>query len=93
MASVTRGLEAAISARQARVCRMGLPDGALWRGQIRMTKAAGLTHRKDRDEEWALRLLEQILERDRADRDALPGAVVGKVKEAAVILRKRRKGE
>lgn len=50
-----------------------------------------MTHRKDRDEEWALQLLEQILERDRADRDALPGAVVSKVKEAARILRKRRR--
>jgi hypothetical protein len=51
-----------------------------------------VTHRKDHDEEWALRLLEQIIERDRADRDALPGAVVRKVKDAATILRKRRKG-
>lgn len=45
---------------------------------------------KRRDEAWALALLEQIIERDREDRDALPGSVVKLVKQAAVILRKRR---
>lgn len=37
----------------------------------------------------ALRLLDQILEMDLKDRDALPGQVVSKVKEAKVILKKR----
>ena len=45
---------------------------------------------KRRDEAWALALLEQIIERDREDRGALPGSVVKVVKQAAVILRKRR---
>jgi hypothetical protein len=45
---------------------------------------------KRRDEAWSLALLEQIIERDREDRDALPGSVVKLVKQAAVILRKRR---
>lgn len=46
---------------------------------------------KRRDEAWALALLERIIVRDREDRDALPGSVVKLVKEAAVILRKRRR--
>lgn len=45
---------------------------------------------KRRDEAWALALLDQIIQRDREDRDALPGSVVKLVKQAAVILRKRR---
>ena len=48
-----------------------------------------MAHVKDRDESWALRLLEQILERSREDRDALSGAAVQHVKQAATILRKR----
>ena len=46
-------------------------------------------HVKDKDELWALHYLEQIIQRDRVDRDALPGAVVKRVKEAAKIIRKR----
>lgn len=46
-------------------------------------------HVKDKDELWALALLEQIIQRDREDRDALSGSVVKKVKEAAKMLRKR----
>jgi hypothetical protein len=45
---------------------------------------------KRRDEAWALALLEKIIERDHEDRDALPGLVVKLVKQAAIILRKRR---
>jgi hypothetical protein len=41
-----------------------------------------LPHRKDRDEEWAIALLEQIVQRDREDRDALSG-------QAMVISRGR----
>ncbi|MBI4434670.1 hypothetical protein HY635_02540 [Candidatus Uhrbacteria bacterium] len=54
-----------------------------------------MPHVKDRDERWALERLEEIIERDREDRDALPGSVVKLVKDAARILRKRRehKGE
>lgn len=37
-------------------------------------------------------LLEQIVDMDRQDRDALPGSVVKKVKEALKILRKLQKG-
>lgn len=46
---------------------------------------------KDRDEAWAAALLEQIVKRSIADRDALPGSVVKLVKDALRILRKRRK--
>lgn len=49
-----------------------------------------MTHRKDRDEERAIALLEQIIDIDRQDRDALSGEAVGHVKEALRILRKRR---
>lgn len=48
--------------------------------------------RKDNDEERAIVLLQQILNIDRRDRDALPGSVVKKVKEAQTIMKKRRKG-
>lgn len=47
-----------------------------------------MSHRKDRDELWALGLLEQIVQRSNEDRDALPGQVVKRVKEACTILRK-----
>jgi len=45
---------------------------------------------KRNHEERALVLLQEIIDMDRGDRDALPGSVVSKVKEAAVILKKRR---
>jgi len=48
-----------------------------------------MPHVKDRDERWALALLKRIIQRDREDRDALPGSVVKLVKQAAVILKKR----
>jgi hypothetical protein len=51
-----------------------------------------MPHRKDRDEEWANALLEQIVARDRQDRDALSGQAVDHVKRALVILKKRRRG-
>jgi hypothetical protein len=50
-----------------------------------------MPHMKDRDERWALRLLEQIIRRDREDRDALPGSVVKLIKKAIKILRKRQR--
>jgi hypothetical protein len=50
-----------------------------------------MPHRKDRDEEWAIALLEQIVARDRRDRDALSGQAVDHVKRALVILKKRRR--
>ena len=46
---------------------------------------------KRRDEAWALALLEQVIQRDREDRDALPGSVVKLVKQAAKIMRRRRR--
>lgn len=54
-----------------------------------------MPHVKDRDERWALGLLEQIVARSREDRDALSGSVVGLVKQAARMLRQRQehKGE
>jgi len=48
-----------------------------------------MSHVKDKDELWALRLLEEIIRRDREDRDALPGSVVQHVKAAVRIIRKR----
>lgn len=48
-----------------------------------------MPHVKDKDELWALALLERIIQRDRDDRDALPGMVVKHVKTAAKIMRKR----
>jgi hypothetical protein len=45
---------------------------------------------KHRDEEWAIALLAQIVERDREDRDALSGAAMDHIKIALRILRKRR---
>lgn len=46
-------------------------------------------HIKDKDELWALGLLQQIIDRSNQDRDALSGSVVKKVKEARDILKKR----
>lgn len=51
----------------------------------------GMTHRKDIDEERAIRLLEQVVDIDRRDRDALPGSAVSHVKAAIKIMRKRRR--
>ncbi len=48
-----------------------------------------MPHVKDKDELWALALLQRIIDRDRQDRDALPGSVVRHVKDAARILRRR----
>ena len=50
-----------------------------------------MPHVKDRDELWALSLLNQIIQSSRDDRDALPGSVVKKVKDAAIIIKKRQK--
>ena len=41
-------------------------------------------------EAQALALLEEVLDLDSADRDALPGSVVKSVKDAVTDLRKRR---
>lgn len=46
--------------------------------------------RHDVDEEWAIQVLTQIVDRDRESRDALPGSVVRLVKQAITILKKRR---
>ena len=48
-----------------------------------------MPHVKDKDELWALGLLDQIIRRSQDDRDALPGSVVKKVKEASIIIKKR----
>lgn len=46
---------------------------------------------KERSEARAIALLEEIVQMDRSDRDALPGSVVKLVKQALVIMRKRRR--
>ena len=48
-----------------------------------------MTHIKDKDELWALALLERIIQRDHEDRDALPGSAVKHIKEAVRIIKKR----
>lgn len=50
-----------------------------------------MTHRKDKAEEQAIVLLQQIIDIDRRDRDALPGSAVKLVKKAQTIMKKRRK--
>lgn len=50
-----------------------------------------MTHRKDECEEWAIARLQDIINLDLADRDALPGSVVKLVKQAQVIMKKRRR--
>ena len=48
-------------------------------------------NRQDKHEERAIALLQQVVDLDRQNRDALSGSVVKKVKEALTILKKRRK--
>jgi hypothetical protein len=50
-----------------------------------------VTHRKDKAEEKAIHLLQQIIDMDKSDRDCLPGSVVRLVKQAQTIMKKRRK--
>ena len=52
-----------------------------------------MAHVKDKDELWALALLERIIQRDREDRDALSGSVVKHVKAAATIIKKRQRAK
>lgn len=47
--------------------------------------------RQDVYEERAIAMIDQILDIDRINRDALPGSAVKKLKEAKVIMVKRRK--
>jgi len=47
--------------------------------------------RFDKDEEWAINLLQQIIERSREKRDALSGHAVKLIKKAQTIMKKRRK--
>lgn len=49
-----------------------------------------MTHRKDKAEEWAISKLQEIIDLDRSDSDALPGSVVRLIKQAQVIMKKRR---
>lgn len=46
---------------------------------------------KENPERRVIELLQQIIDMDKADRDALPGTVVKKVKDAQIILKKRRR--
>lgn len=50
-----------------------------------------MSHRTDGAEAWALGLLNEIVDCDKRNRDALPGSVVKKVKEARRILIKLKK--
>lgn len=46
--------------------------------------------RQDVHEEWAIRWLQAMVDLDRVNRDALPGSAVKKIKEALLILKRRR---
>lgn len=50
-----------------------------------------MTHRKDMCEEWAIQKLQDIINLDREDRDALPGSAVKHIKAAQTIMKKRRR--
>lgn len=50
-----------------------------------------MPHRKDGAEEFAIALLQQIIDIDRRDHDALPGSAVKHVKDAQRIMKKRRR--
>ena len=52
-----------------------------------------MSHRTDGDEVWALRLLNQIIDCDRRNSDALPGSVVKLVKAARRKLIKLQKAK
>lgn len=47
--------------------------------------------RHDQQEEWAINILQQIIDLDRQNSDALPGSAVRHVKQAITIMKKRRK--
>lgn len=47
--------------------------------------------RKDEDEERAIAILQQVIDIDKRDRDALPGSAVKHVKAAQIIMKKRRR--
>lgn len=50
-----------------------------------------MSHRKDKAEERAIRLLREVVTISEADRDALPGSAVKLVKGAIRIMVKRRR--
>jgi len=50
-----------------------------------------MPHVKNKYEEWAIAVLDPIVQLSYRDRDALPGSVVKLVKDAITILKKRRK--
>lgn len=52
-----------------------------------------MSHRTDGAERWARKLLDEIVARDRQNRDALPGSVMYHVKAARRILIKMQKKE
>jgi hypothetical protein len=54
-----------------------------------------MTHpskRSDFHEEWAIAHLQKLVDLSIMERDALPGSVVGHVKDAITIMKKRRGG-
>ena len=52
-----------------------------------------MSHIKDKDEKWAMALLQQIIERSNEDRDALSGEAVKHIKIAKRILAKRQENK
>lgn len=48
--------------------------------------------RSDLHEEWAIAYLQKLVDLSILERDALPGSVVGHVKDAITIMKKRRGG-
>jgi hypothetical protein len=54
-----------------------------------------MTHpssRSDFHEEWAIAYLQKVVDLSVLERDALPGSVVSHVKDAIIIMKKRRGG-
>lgn len=50
-----------------------------------------MPHRKDKAEEKAIAILQQVVDMDKQDRDCLPGSAVKHVKSAITIMKKRRR--
>ena len=52
----------------------------------------GPSKRSDLHEEWAIAYLQKVVDLSISERDALPGSVVDHVKDAIIIMKKRRGG-
>lgn len=60
-------------------------------GPLPLCYTGPMPKRKDEKEERAIAILQQIIDMDLEDRDALPGSAVRHVKAAMTIMKKRRR--